>query len=777
MTINSIFVQTNAKLDIKRKTPYSFEYAVEDSKSGLDYGHKESSDGEVVTGTYYVLLPDGRKETVKYKADGNGYVADVSYEGEVENNDNSQSQKASGTFASSATPAQLQAYSNSSSPVSMVSTLNTSTRPPQISSSMSSVTTKGPSLLPSSPAAGAPSLGKASVVSTASAVSSTSSIVSATATITTPNPFASSTLTLIPSSILNSTTPTTTVTAATTTPSTATIAPTNTTTTRTTISTNATYATPINNGTTTPTINIPTNGTTTSTTATNTIPTSATTTPVNGTTAPSTTLTSATTTTTSAANSTSIKGATNPTNVTNNTITTPTTLTNVTSNATTTPTTPSNTTSSTSNPAVIASSTAKTLIYSSSTSSSVPKSTLNSTFSPAVSVTVSASLSLSNQNSTSLSLPQLSQTNKTQVTSTPGSSSSNRSPDNSFTLNMVSQAPGTPNSENQLFFQALAGFIGSAGPTFIYCRKLLPSCSDSTGFPQASFCSNCNSLQKICSKSESIGETPPVYNDTLKAFQTLVPAAPVWPANKSPVAELVQKTVDSSSSEKPSNSNSTLPPTTPSPSTEVSQSPSLPKKIVSLEVPEGLADIVQSADTHFSYCQKIRSFCPRLESTRPYWESSSETPSKQKEFLLSTIQACSYCRSLWPICSEMVETSEFLLDPSQLFTLHGLEEDVRNAMFTISYCRNSTQDCNQLLKFNQSTTVSPIQSMAPQTTNGTSPALFSSKRSTVTVDDKPMPGSSVSSQIPEPQSEDLGDLKFSNYCSRMTPVCSQLLSV
>jgi hypothetical protein len=342
---------------------------------------------------------------------------------------------------------------------------------------------------------------------------------------------------------------------------------------------------------------------------------------------------------------------------------------------------------------------------------------------------------------------------------------------------MVSQAPGTPTSENQSFFQALAGFIRSAGPTFIYCRKLLPSCSDSTGFPQASFCRNCNSLQKICSKSESIGETPPVYNDTLKAFQTLVPAAPVWPANKSPVAELVQKTVDSSSSEKPSNSNSSLPPTTPFPSTEVPQSPSLPKKIVSLEVPEGLADVVQSADTHFSYCQKIRSFCPRLESTRPYWESSSETPSKQKEFLLSTIQACSYCRSLWPICSEIVESSEFLLDPSQLFTLHGLKEDVRNAMFTISYCRNSTQDCNQLLKSNQSITASPIHSIAPETSNGTSPALFSSKTSKVKVDEKPIPGSSVPSQIPEPQSEDLGNLKFLNYCSRMAPVCSQLLSV
>ena len=46
-------------------------------------GHKETSDGNgYVSGSYHVALPDGRVQTVTYKADGyNGYVADVSYSG------------------------------------------------------------------------------------------------------------------------------------------------------------------------------------------------------------------------------------------------------------------------------------------------------------------------------------------------------------------------------------------------------------------------------------------------------------------------------------------------------------------------------------------------------------------------------------------------------------------------------------------------------------------------------------------------------------------------
>ena len=63
--------------------PYSFDWSVKDDESKNDYGHKESSDGKVVTGSYRVALPDGRTQIVTYKADENGYVADVKYEGEA----------------------------------------------------------------------------------------------------------------------------------------------------------------------------------------------------------------------------------------------------------------------------------------------------------------------------------------------------------------------------------------------------------------------------------------------------------------------------------------------------------------------------------------------------------------------------------------------------------------------------------------------------------------------------------------------------------------------
>lgn len=37
-------------------------------------------EGDVATGKYYVLLPDGRKQTVEYTADSDGYHPKVTYE-------------------------------------------------------------------------------------------------------------------------------------------------------------------------------------------------------------------------------------------------------------------------------------------------------------------------------------------------------------------------------------------------------------------------------------------------------------------------------------------------------------------------------------------------------------------------------------------------------------------------------------------------------------------------------------------------------------------------
>ena len=62
--------------------PFDFAYAVKDEYSGNDFGHDETSDGEVTKGSYRVLLPDGRTKIVTYTADHhNGFVAEVSYEG------------------------------------------------------------------------------------------------------------------------------------------------------------------------------------------------------------------------------------------------------------------------------------------------------------------------------------------------------------------------------------------------------------------------------------------------------------------------------------------------------------------------------------------------------------------------------------------------------------------------------------------------------------------------------------------------------------------------
>ncbi|XP_069960342.1 pro-resilin-like [Cherax quadricarinatus] len=60
---------------------YTFNYAVSDDYTGSNFGHSESRDGYKTEGKYYVNLPDGRIQTVKYYADETGYHPEVSYEG------------------------------------------------------------------------------------------------------------------------------------------------------------------------------------------------------------------------------------------------------------------------------------------------------------------------------------------------------------------------------------------------------------------------------------------------------------------------------------------------------------------------------------------------------------------------------------------------------------------------------------------------------------------------------------------------------------------------
>ncbi|XP_055300236.1 uncharacterized protein LOC129567402 isoform X2 [Sitodiplosis mosellana] len=61
---------------------YAFGYRVRDYHTGNDFGHtqKRMTDGTTM-GEYKILMPDGRTQNVKYKADdAHGYMADVSYD-------------------------------------------------------------------------------------------------------------------------------------------------------------------------------------------------------------------------------------------------------------------------------------------------------------------------------------------------------------------------------------------------------------------------------------------------------------------------------------------------------------------------------------------------------------------------------------------------------------------------------------------------------------------------------------------------------------------------
>lgn len=60
---------------------YEFSYEVDDAETGTKFGHSEQRDGDLTTGEYNVVLPDGRKQVVEYEADQDGYKPQIRYEG------------------------------------------------------------------------------------------------------------------------------------------------------------------------------------------------------------------------------------------------------------------------------------------------------------------------------------------------------------------------------------------------------------------------------------------------------------------------------------------------------------------------------------------------------------------------------------------------------------------------------------------------------------------------------------------------------------------------
>nr|SVE74290.1 EOG090X0971 [Daphnia barbata] len=75
--VNKSLSVPQKRYDAVRQPEYSFESFLNSNS------RSESRHGKVTTGSYRVPLPDGRVQVVNYKADENGYTADVQYEGEA----------------------------------------------------------------------------------------------------------------------------------------------------------------------------------------------------------------------------------------------------------------------------------------------------------------------------------------------------------------------------------------------------------------------------------------------------------------------------------------------------------------------------------------------------------------------------------------------------------------------------------------------------------------------------------------------------------------------
>ncbi|NP_001166632.1 cuticular protein RR-2 motif 139 precursor [Bombyx mori] len=60
---------------------YDFAYDVQDNAVSLDFGHNEKRKDDHASGSYHVLLPDGRTQLVEYEAGPDGYKPQVMYMG------------------------------------------------------------------------------------------------------------------------------------------------------------------------------------------------------------------------------------------------------------------------------------------------------------------------------------------------------------------------------------------------------------------------------------------------------------------------------------------------------------------------------------------------------------------------------------------------------------------------------------------------------------------------------------------------------------------------
>lgn len=61
-------------------TPYEFGYSVHDDTSGNQFFHAEQRQDGETRGSYKTRLPDGRVQTVTYRADDDGFHPEVTYD-------------------------------------------------------------------------------------------------------------------------------------------------------------------------------------------------------------------------------------------------------------------------------------------------------------------------------------------------------------------------------------------------------------------------------------------------------------------------------------------------------------------------------------------------------------------------------------------------------------------------------------------------------------------------------------------------------------------------
>ncbi|KAK8384001.1 hypothetical protein O3P69_016022 [Scylla paramamosain] len=73
----------SADSHLEKVPNYDFDYAVQDAESGSNFGHQETRRDGQTSGSYRVVLPDGRLQVVTYTASPAGFVAEVTYEGEA----------------------------------------------------------------------------------------------------------------------------------------------------------------------------------------------------------------------------------------------------------------------------------------------------------------------------------------------------------------------------------------------------------------------------------------------------------------------------------------------------------------------------------------------------------------------------------------------------------------------------------------------------------------------------------------------------------------------